>query len=131
MPLSRNGNTIPELLGDTVEQLGKLVQNEVALARAEISQKVTLAGMGAAYFAGAAILVIPVIVMLLITLALWLESRDFSPVTSHLLAALLGGVISVALALVGKSYLKPENLKPTVTAQQIERDIAAAKELAK
>jgi hypothetical protein len=34
------------------------------------------------------------------------------------------------LGLVGKSYLKPENLKPTVTAQQIQRDIAAAKELA-
>lgn len=131
MSLPRDSHSIPELLGDTVEQLGKLVQNEVALARAEISQKVALAGMGAAYFAGAAILVIPVIVMLLITLAIWLEARDFSPVTSHLLAALLGGVISVALALVGKSYLKAENLKPTVTAQQIERDIAAAKELAK
>ena len=105
------------------------MQNEAALARAEISHKVTLAGMGAAYFAGAAILIIPVIVMLLMTLALCLESHGFSPVSSHLLAALLGGVISVAMALVGKSYLKPENLKPTVTAQQIQRDIAAAKEL--
>lgn len=131
MSLPRDGHSISELLGDTVEQLGKLVQNEVALARAEISQKVALAGMGAAFFAGAAILIIPVIVMLLITLALWLESRGFSAVTSHLLAALAGSLISVALALMGKSYLKPENLKPSVTAQQIERDIAAAKELAK
>src|SRR4051794_30383596 len=121
MSLPRDEHTIPELLGDTVEQLGKLVQNEAALARAEVSQKVSLAGMGAAYFAGAAILIIPVIVMLLLTLALWLEGHGFSPVSSHLLAALLGGVISVALALLGKSYLKPENLKPTVTAQQIQR----------
>ncbi len=56
------------LFGDAVEQLGKLVQNETQLAKAELTQKITQAGIGAAYIGGAAILFIPVLVVLLIFL---------------------------------------------------------------
>ena len=59
MSLSSDLNAIPRLFGDAVEQLGKLVQNEVQLARAELSQKITQASIGAAYIAGAAILFDP------------------------------------------------------------------------
>ena len=47
MSLSEDFNAIPKLFGDAVEQLGKLVQNEAQLARAELSQKITQAGIGA------------------------------------------------------------------------------------
>ena len=45
MSLSDDFNAIPKLFGDAVEQLAKLVQNEVQLARAELSQKITQAGI--------------------------------------------------------------------------------------
>jgi len=131
MSLSDDLNTIPRLFGDAVEQLGKLVQNEAQLARAEISQKITMAGIGAAYVIGAAILGIPVLVVLLIALALWLGQLGLSPPLAHLAAAACGAAISIVLAVVGMSYLKPENLKPKVTIRQVERDIATAKELAR
>ena len=131
MALSSDLNAIPRLFGDAVEQLGKLVQNEAQLARAELSQKMTQASIGAAYVIGAAILCIPVLVVLLIALALWLTQLGLSPVVAHLAAAACGAVISAALAMVGMSYLKPENLKPKVTMQQVERDVATAKELAR
>ena len=131
MALSNDLNAIPRLFGDAVEQLGKLVQNEVQLARAEISQKVTQASIGAAYVAGAAILSIPVQVVLLIALALGLTQSGLSPVVAHLAAAACGAAISAILAMVGMSYLKPENLKPKVTMQQVERDVETAKEMAR
>ena len=131
MALSNDLNAIPRLFGDAVEQLGKLVQNEVQLARAEISQKVTQASIGAAYVAGAAILSIPVLVVLLIALALGLTQSGLSPVVAHLAAAACGAAISAILAMVGMSYLKPENLKPKVTMQQVERDVETAKEMAR
>jgi hypothetical protein len=131
MSLSDDLHTIPKLFGDAVEQLGKLVQNEAQLARAEISQKITLAGIGAAYVIGAAILGIPVLVVLLIALALWLGQLGLSPALAHLAAAACGTAISVVLAVIGMSYLKPENLKPKVTIRQVERDVATAKELAR
>jgi hypothetical protein len=131
MSFSGDLNAIPRLFGDAVEQLGKLVQNEVQLARAELAQKIARAGMGAAYVAGAAVLAIPVLVVLFIALALWLTQLGLSPVGAHLAAAACGAVVSAILAVVGMSHLKPENLKPTITMQQIERDVTTAKELAR
>ena len=131
MALSNDLNAIPRLFGDAVEQLGKLVQNEVQLARAELSQKMTQASIGAAYVAGAALLSIPVLVLLLIALALWLTQLGLSPALAYLAAAACGAVISAILAMVGMSHLKPENLKPKVTMQQVERDVATVKEMAR
>ena len=131
MSLSDDLYTIPRLFGDAVEQLGKLVQNEAQLARAEISQKITQAGIGAAYVIGAAILCIPVLVVLLIAFALSLGQHGLSPPLAHLAAAPCGAAITIVLAVIGMSYLKPENLKPKVTIRQVERDVATAKELAR
>jgi hypothetical protein len=131
MPLSDDLYAIPGLLGDAVEQLGKLVQNEARLARAELTQKITQAGIGAAYILGAALLCIPVLVVLLIALALWLTQLGLSPFVAHLAAAGCGAGISIVLALIGMSHLKPENLKPKVTIQQVKRDVATAKEMAR
>lgn len=131
MSLSDDLNAIPKLFGDAVEQLGKLVQNEAQLARAELAQKITQAGVGAAYLAGAAILCIPVLVVLLIALAIWLTQFGLSPVLAHVVSALLGAVVSGVLAAMGLSYLKAENLKPKVTLQQVRRDVTTAKELAR
>ena len=131
MSLSSDPRSIPELFGDAIEQLGKLVQNEVQLARAEISEKAAQAGMGAAYVAAAAVLCIPVLVLLLMAFALWLVQMGFSPVVSHLMAAAVGALLSVVLGLVGLNRLKPENLTPNVTLRQVKRDVAAAKEMVK
>ena len=95
MPLSDDLNAIPRLFGDAVEQLGKLVQNEARLARAELTQKTTQAGIGAAYILGAAIFCIPVLAVLLIALALWLTQLGLSPVVAHLAAAGCGAGFSI------------------------------------
>src|SRR5688572_21070300 len=119
MSFSDNVRSIPSLFGDAIEQLGKLVSNEVQLARAELSQKVAQAAMGVAYVAAAGVLMIPVLVVLLLALALWLVEMGFSPIVSHLIAAEVGAAVSVILGLVGLNRLKPEKLTPTVTIQQI------------
>jgi uncharacterized membrane protein YgcG len=131
MSLSHDIRSIPGLFGDAIEQLGKLVQNETQLARAEIADKVAQAGMGIAYVAAAGVLMIPVLVLLLIALALWLIQMGYSPVTAHLIAAAVGAGVSLVLGVVGMNRLKPEKLTPTVTLGQVERDVAVAKELVK
>jgi hypothetical protein len=129
MALQEDVREIPRLFGDAVEQLGKLVRNEAQLAQAELSQKVVQAGTGAAYIAGAAMLAVPVLVLLLIALALWLTQLGINPALAHLIAAVVGLAASVALAMVGKSYFTPENLTPRVTLRQVEKDVTAAKEM--
>ena len=129
--LTEDLHAIPGLVSDTAEQLGKLLQNEAQLARAELSQKVSQAATGAAYVIGAAILSIPVLVLLLIALALFLVQQGLSPALSHLISAGVGLAISAVLAMIGAKYLKPDNLKPHVTLHQVGRDIQTAKELAR
>jgi|1185.fasta_scaffold02915_3 Putative Actinobacterial Holin-X, holin superfamily III len=131
MGLADDINAIPRLFGDAVEQLGKLVQNEAQLAKAELSQKITQAGIGAAYIGGAAVLLIPVLVLLLMAVADWFVAMGLAPASAHLAAAGCGAIICGVLAGIGLSYLKPEQLKPKVTIQQVERDVATAKELAR
>jgi membrane associated rhomboid family serine protease len=131
MAISEDIHTIPRLFGDAVEQLGKLVQNEAQLAKAELAEKITQAGIGAAYIGAAAVLCIPVLVLLLISLALCLVQMGLSPPVAYLAAAGCGALICGILAMMGLSYFKSEQLKPKVTIRQIERDVATAKELAR
>jgi uncharacterized membrane protein YgcG len=131
MSISNHGRGLSALFGDAIEQLGKLVHNEVQLARAEINDKVAQAGTGVAYIAAAGVVLIPALAVLLIAFALWLSDMGMSPVTAHLTAGALGAVISVILGVIGLNRLKPEKLAPTMTIQQIGRDITAVRELAK
>jgi hypothetical protein len=131
MAISEDIHAIPKLFGDAVEQLGKLVQKEAQLAKAELAEKITHAGIGAGYIGAAAILGIPVLVLLLMSVALFLVQAGLSPAVAHLVAAGCGAVICGILAMMGLSYFKTEQLKPKVTIRQIERDVATAKELAR
>lgn len=121
--------SIPDLFSDVVHQLGKLVHNEVQLARAEFAQKFRQAGQGAMLLGVAALIVVPALVMLLIGFALFLGDHGFSPVAAHLLSGLAAFVVSLALAIAGMNALKGEKLTPRVTLDQLERDVNAAKEI--
>ena len=129
MSLSQDLRTIPSLLGDAVEQLGKLMQNEAQLARAELSEKVGIAMRGMLMMGAAAILVIPVLVMLLLALALALHSAGLSAWLAALVSALAGGAVAAILLLVGRTHLRAEKLTPRVTLHELEADVGAAKEL--
>jgi VIT1/CCC1 family predicted Fe2+/Mn2+ transporter len=132
MSLVDRTRSLSNLLGNSVEQLGELVQNEIQLAQAELSEKVAAAGRGVTWLAATAVFLIPVITLLLVAFALWLkEVGGISFALSFLIAALLGAVLGLICAYAGLNYLRLGNLKPAVTLEQIKRDIAAAKEIAK
>jgi len=131
MSFQDTSRSISALLGDALLQLGGLVQNEVRLARAELSQKVSQAGTGIAFLGAAAVVMIPALVMLLIGFALWLAQNGFSPAASHLTAAAAGAVVSVVLAMIGMNCLKSEKLAPKVTMKELGRDVASVKEMMK
>lgn len=131
MSVIDRSRSLAGLLGEGVEQLGELFQTELQLAQTELSEKLADAGRGVTYLAATAIFLIPVVTLLLAAFALWLsESAGISLALSLLIAALLGAVVGLICASVGLKYLRPKNLAPTVTLEQIKRDVAAAKEIA-
>jgi uncharacterized membrane protein YqjE len=122
--------SIARLFGDAFENLSKLIQTEIQLARTEITEKASKAAVGAGMLFGAAMLLIPALVLFLMALAIWLVELGLSPGLAHFLSGCVAVVISGILAGVGLSRLKPEALAPKVTMSEVRRDVAAAKEMA-
>jgi hypothetical protein len=129
--LRTDARSISRLLGDAFEQLSQLVQTEIRLARAELADKAAQAGVGVGLLFGGVLFMIPALVLVLIALALLLTGFGMSPVVAHLLAGVVGAVISVVLIMVGLARLRPSNLTPDTTMRQIQKDITAAKEIAR
>ena len=95
---SRGERSIPELFGDAMSQLAKLIGNEFALARTELSEKASDAGRAAAFIGAGAILMIPAIVVLLFAAAAALIRTGFSDPVAYLCA---GGVAVAEPAMPG------------------------------
>jgi Putative Actinobacterial Holin-X, holin superfamily III len=129
MPHPTDQRTITELVSDAVNQFSKLVRNEISIARAEIAAKAAEAVSGVGLLIGGALLLIPPMVLVLMALAAWLVELGLRASLSNLIAGAVGFAISAVLAWVGMTKLKPENLKPKRTINELERDVAAVKEL--
>jgi hypothetical protein len=131
MAVPADNRSVSELLSDAVNQLTALMRNEVQLARAEVSAKISMAAVGLAMILGSVAIVIAALVLILMALAAWLVEGGLSPSLANLLAGVLGGVIAAGLAWSGVSRLKPRNLTPRRTLDQLHRDALAAKEIVK
>jgi Putative Actinobacterial Holin-X, holin superfamily III len=129
--LTQDARSISRLLGGAFEQLAQLVQTEIRLAKAELADKAAKAGMGVGLVFGGLLLMVPALVLFLIALALFLTNMGLSPVTAHLLAGAMGAGASAVLLVSGLARLKPSGLMPDTTIRQIQKDIAAAKEVAR
>ena len=126
---SRSDRSIPELFSDAVGQLAKLIGNEFALARAEISEKAGQAGRAAAMMGAGAVIMIPALVTLLTAAASALMHAGLSDPVAYLITGASAAIISVLLIMVGINRLSGDALKPTATMDEIERDKAAAREM--
>src|SRR4051795_12553435 len=91
---SANNRSIPDLLGDAVHQLAKLIGNEFALARAELTDKAAQAGKAAAMIGAGAVLMIPALVLLLFAIAAALMHAGMSDPVAYLVTAV--GAAAVA-----------------------------------
>jgi Putative Actinobacterial Holin-X, holin superfamily III len=123
-----DNRSVPELFADALNQFSKLMRNEFALARAELSIKVGEAMRAVGLVIGAALFVIPSIVLLLMALAAWFVELGLPPSVSNALAGVVGLAITGILAAIGSSNLKTNSFVPKRTLDQLQRDVAAAKE---
>lgn len=119
--------SLGELLGDLARDTGLLVRNEVALAKAEMSQKASHVGKqagiigvgGALAYAGLLAIVAGLIVLLDIWLPLW---------GAALLVGIILAAVGGAIAMSGVNGLKKENLAPQQTIETLKEDAEWAKQ---
>jgi hypothetical protein len=121
--------SVSQLFGDSVSELGKLVQNEINLARAELAEKVRVTTAAAKLVVAGALLVIPGVTLILLAVAAELVALGLSEPLAYLCSGVGTLIVAVALAWAGASRLSADALKPSATLDQMRRDRVMATEL--
>ncbi|HET9647204.1 MAG TPA: phage holin family protein [Microlunatus sp.] len=102
---SDDGRSIGALLSDVTSNVSTLMQQELALAKAELRQTGTRAGKGAGLFAGAAAAALLFLVFLSVS-AWWGLGQFIGNQWSGLIVAVVWAIVAGILALVGKKELE-------------------------
>ncbi|MEJ6395977.1 phage holin family protein [Gymnodinialimonas sp. 2305UL16-5] len=117
-----------DLLSDALGNVSALVRSEVDLARAEISENVSKAGVAFGLIAGGAIVVLVALNVLAVALTAALTELGLDASWSALIVGIALAVIAYALIAKGLNDLKLFSLAPTRTAKNVQRDATAVKE---
>src|SRR5437764_2952572 len=122
-PGGRFGRPVTALLSDLAGETSTLVRQEIALFKAELSEKLSRMGLGAAALVAGGVLAFSGWFALLAAAILGLNY-----VLAPWLSALIVGVVVIALgaglALFGKSRLKADALVPHRTLNSLREDQA-------
>jgi uncharacterized membrane protein YqjE len=105
-----------------------LLQTEIRMARAELSEKLSVAANAGLFVGAAVILLLGGFIVLLIDIARWLEVAGLSYPWSLLLVAIVSLVTAGAVALAGVRQLKESSLVPQRTLKQMREDFTVAKD---
>ncbi|TMJ26048.1 MAG: phage holin family protein [Alphaproteobacteria bacterium] len=116
------------VLTHVVSEVAYLLQTEIRLARAEISEKLSRAANGGAMLGIAAILSLCGLFVLLLGAVRWLEIAGVPDQWGMLIVGGAALLIAIVLALVGARNLKGSALKPERTIEQVRADFSIAKE---
>jgi hypothetical protein len=113
-PERHDSPSLGERLGDVTRDLSLLMRQEVALAKAEVSQSASNAGKGIGMLVGAALA--GYFVLLFLSVALWVAIGSLIGYGwSALIVAVIWAIIALVLVSVGKKELNRVRGVPTTT----------------
>ncbi len=116
-------HTIGALLSDALGQLSKLLQIELALAKTEIKNEMSMAAVGIALLGAGLLVLIPAIVMVLLAIAAALtDGGGFSSAVANLISAVIGGIVAAILIAVAVVKIRSMQLPPRRTVEQLRKD---------
>jgi uncharacterized membrane protein YqjE len=119
---ARGDKDVTDLSQDILRDITTLLSTELQLLRIEISEKLALTGIAAALIAIGALLLLATIVLLLQAAIAGLVAYGFSPVVATLLVAVATLVVGAVMVWFGLSRLRAENLAPSKTIHQFQKD---------
>jgi hypothetical protein len=123
--------SLKELLGDLTDNITTLFRQEIQLARAETSEKITQVGVAIGAIAGGAILALAALIVLLQALVIGLTEAGLPAGWAALIVGAVVAVIAYVLIHKGTNDLKASNLAPDRTMQSLKRDAQVVKEQAR
>jgi uncharacterized membrane protein YqjE len=120
----------PELIRQAAEQISRLVRDELALAKAEMSEKGKRAGIGAGLFGGGGLLAMYGVAALLATVILALAEAMPAWLAALIVTVLLFGAAAV-MAVLGRQQVRQATPPlPEATVRSVKADVDLVKERA-
>jgi hypothetical protein len=120
-------SALPQAISDVVADLADLFQKEMRLARAELSAKLNTKLMAGAWFSAAGLLALIAALLVVQAIVFAIASFGIALHWSCLIVAAVLAVLAIAFFFKGRSDAR-EEVTPTRTIHQIQRDISTVKE---
>jgi putative superfamily III holin-X len=128
MALDRlQSSTLTPAFTDLLTDLGDLVQKEMQLAKAEVTEKITSRLQASIWMAGAGLVALVAVLLVVEAAAFAIASVGLALHWSCLLVAAVLAASAIAIFFYGRS-LAEDDLMPKRSARQINQDIRTAKE---
>ena len=121
--------SLRELVSSALQQASGLMSNEMALARAEIADKIGQAGRGAGMVAAGAVILTPALTLILLAIATWITGFGASPGVAYLVTGVGAVVLAGIVIAIGMGRLSGEQLKPQTTIDEMRRNSASIREM--
>jgi uncharacterized membrane protein YqjE len=116
------------ILSDALTNVAGLVRNEVDLARAEVSENISRAGVALGLIAASAIVALVALHVLVAAVVAALTEAGLDAGWAALIVGALLGALAYGLLNKGTNDLKLSSLAPTRAAKNVQRDAATVKE---
>jgi len=120
---------VVDLAGDALKEIATLIQTELQLLRAEISEKLTFTALSAALIGSGALLLMATLVLLLEAAVTGLVAIGLSWTAATLIVATGTLIVGAGLVWFGYNRLSVARLAPTKTIDQLQKDSTIAKQL--
>ena len=122
----KNDKGVVDLAGEAMEDIAVLLQTELQLLRAEISEKLTFTALSAALIGAGALLLMATIVLILQAAIAGLVAYGISMPIAILIVAAITLLAGVGLIWFGINRLSLARLAPTKTLDQLQKDSTVA-----
>ena len=120
MDVPRMDRSLGELFSDLSQKTAELIRQEMRLAKAELSEKLSDVGRHAMMIGAGVVFGLAAVMTLAAALTLVLIEVGVTPWLAALLAAVAMGIIAFVLAQSGISALKNKSIAPVETMQTLK-----------
>ena len=131
MATNKDERTLGEMFAELSRETRTLVQQELQLARTELTEKASRMGKGAAFIVGGGLIAYAGLLAIVAALVLILIAIGLPPWAAALLGGVLVAGIGYLLIRSGLAALKPQELAPRKTIETLKEDAQWLKAQAK
>jgi hypothetical protein len=117
---------VVDLAGDALKEIGVLIQTELQLLRAEVSEKLTFTAWSAALIGAGGLLLMATVVLLLQAAIAGLVAYGLSWPVAILIIAAATLLVGAGLIWFGINRLSLDRLAPSKTIDQLQKDSTIA-----